>query len=102
MSHKIALAVGHSRLQGGKIEGGAVSVGKVSEHTYNSDLAVKIQAELSNRGISSFIVSRYQGTGYTAPQKWLASELKDRGATFAVELHFNAAGEAATGHEWLF
>lgn len=103
MSAKLGICVGHSRKMNGVTEGGAVSVGRVNEHTYNSDLAAKIHKILTKWGIDSFIVSEYQGSGYTAAQKWLASYLKSREANAAIELHFNSAeSESATGHEWLF
>jgi len=102
MKPLVAIAVGHSRQINGKTEGGAVSVGKVSEWTYNADLAKRIQEDLSDKGIRSVIYSRYQGNGYTAAQKWLAAQLKDIGATLAIELHFNSSDSpSATGHEWL-
>lgn len=99
----IAICIGHSRRIAGRIEGGAVSVGKVNEHTYNLDLAKRIQRWLSDFDIDSFIVSEYEGNGYTSAQKWLAGQLKAKGATVAIELHFNSADSpTATGHEWLF
>lgn len=100
---KVALCVGHSRRIGGRVEGGAVSVGNVSEHSYNKDLAEKIKHWLDEFGIPSIIVSNYAGSGYTAAQKWLAGYLKEEGVTAAVELHFNSSDNpTATGHEWLF
>jgi N-acetylmuramoyl-L-alanine amidase len=102
-SANVALCIGHSRKIAGRIEGGAVSVGKVNEHTYNLDLAKRIQRWLSDFDIDSFLVSEYEGNGYTAAQKWLAGQLKAKGATLAIELHFNSADyPTATGHEWLF
>jgi N-acetylmuramoyl-L-alanine amidase len=80
-----------------------VSVGGVSEHTYNSNLAKQVLEHLSEWGIPCFIVDRYEGNGYTAAMKWLASYLKSRGATVAVELHFNMTdNSSASGNEWLF
>lgn len=100
---KVALCIGHSRKIAGKPEGGAVSVGKVNEHTYNLDLAKRVQLWLSDFDIDSFIVSEYEGNGYTSAQKWLASHIKAKGATVSIELHFNSADSpTATGHEWLF
>lgn len=97
----IAICVGHSRQIKGKTEGGAVSVGGVSEHSYNYDLAQIIRSELSKMVIASFIVSEYKGAGYTAAQKWLSGYIKGLGATLALELHFNSAAPSAEGHEWL-
>lgn len=100
---KVGICIGHSRKTNGRTEGGAVSVGEVNEHTYNSELAKLILDHLSEMGIEAFIVSEYQGSGYTDAQKWLASYLKSRGATLAIELHFNSSDSpSATGHEWLF
>lgn len=100
---KVGICIGHSRKINGRTEGGAVSVVGVSEHAYNSEIAKLILDRLSEFGIEGFIVSEYQGNGYTAAQKWLASYLKSRGATVAIELHFNQAeSDTATGHEWLF
>lgn len=99
---KVGICIGHSRKTNGRTEGGAVSVGGVNEWTYNSELAKLILDHLSEMGIEAFIVSEYQGSGYTDAQKWLASYLKSRGATVAIELHFNSASASATGHEWLF
>lgn len=99
----VALCVGHSRLINGRTEGGAISVAGVSEHVYNSGLARMIQSQLATRGIPSLIVDRYEGNGYTAAQRWLAAHLKAKGATLAIELHWNASeNDSATGHEWLF
>jgi N-acetylmuramoyl-L-alanine amidase len=103
MKPLIALCVGHSRTINGKPEGGAVSVGKVSEWNYNRALAPLIAAELSARMIPSIIISRYEGTGYGSSQRQLAAKLKDLAATAAIELHFNSADtESASGHEWLY
>ncbi len=100
---KLALCVGHSRKINGRTEGGAVSVAGVNEWAYNSELARLILDHLSEMGIEAFIVSEYQGNGYTAAQKWLASYIKSRGATVAVEAHFNSSDNpSATGHETLF
>jgi N-acetylmuramoyl-L-alanine amidase len=59
-------------------------------------------AELSNRMIPSIIISRYEGNGYGAAQRWLAGRLRELSATAAIELHFNSDDSPeATGHEWL-
>lgn len=97
---KIALCVGHSRFINGKRDGGAVSVGKVNEWTYNLDLAKMVSERLSRHEV--IIVSAYQGNGYTSSMRWLAGYLKEQKADVAIELHFNAAGPTARGHEWLY
>ena len=102
MTPKIAICVGHSRLVNGRAEGGAVSIGNVSEWAYNFDLANLIAASLDDLGIDSVIVAEYAGQGYGAAQRWLAGCLRTMQATAAIELHFNSADDpAANGHEWL-
>lgn len=101
MSKLLGLCVGHSRWTTGKVEGGAISVGNVSEYAYNSDLAARIQILLAKAGVESKIFNKYEGNGYTTAMRWLAEKLKDAGVTQALELHFNSAGPSATGHEWL-
>ena len=102
MTPKIAICVGHSRLVNGHPEGGAVSVGNVSEWAYNFDLANLIAASLDDFGIDCVILAEYAGQGYGAAQRWLAGALRTIGATAAIELHFNSAEDpAANGHEWL-
>ena len=98
----VAICVGHSRHIGGKRDGGAVSVGGVSEWAFNRDLAFQIDRILREKGVQSFVIDDYKGSGYTDSMKWLASEIKGKHATLAVELHFNAATGTAKGHEWLF
>ena len=98
----VAICVGHSRHIAGKRDGGAVSAGGVSEWTFNRDLAFQIDRVLREKGVVSFVIDDYKGNGYTDSMRWLASEIKAKGATLAVELHFNAASGTAKGHEWLF
>lgn len=103
MNQLIALCIGHSRLKNGRVEGGAVSVGGESEWSYNRQLAEMIVDELGQRMIDTLEVSRYEGAGYGAAQRWLADRLKKSGATLALELHFNASDDPdANGHEWLY
>ena len=91
----IALCVGHSR-QG---DSGAASVDGTTEWDYNCDLAEKI-ASKTRQDVR--VYNAYEGRGYTSAMRWLAKKLKKDGAEFAIELHFNAAGASATGHEWLY
>lgn len=106
MKPLIALCIGHSRKVNGHPEGGAVSIGHVSEHTYNLGLAESIAAQLAtfgNMGVRAVIVSEYEGTGYGAAQRWLASHLKGLGVNAALELHFNDSDSPqSNGHEMLF
>ena len=98
----VAICVGHSRHIAGKRDGGAVSAGGVSEWTFNRDLAFEIDRVLREKGVVSLVIDDYKGNGYTDSMRWLASEIKAKGATLAIELHFNAASGTAKGHEWLF
>ncbi len=98
----VAICVGHSRHINGKRDGGAVSFGGVSEWTFNRDLAFEIDRILREKGVQSFVIDDYRGSGYTDSMRWLASEIKAKGATVAIECHFNAATGTAKGHEWLF
>lgn len=98
----VALCIGHSRFINGRRDGGAVSVGGVSEWDYNGDLAQLIAGRLAQFRIRSVIVSEYEGNGYGAAMRWLASHLRGLDVDGAVELHFNSAHTTATGHEWLY
>lgn len=96
----IALCLGHAR----KGDQGAVSVGGVSEEEWHTKkkLLQDVQTCLKGLGIRSFIVDSYEGHSYAAAMTWLANELRRRGATAAVEFHFNAASASAWGHETLY
>ena len=99
----VAICVGHSRLIHGQPEGGAVSVGGISEWRYNSRLAPLIAAHLREHRCRAVIFERYEGDGYGAAQRWLAGQLKNMGVACAVELHFNASDSPdANGHEMLY
>lgn len=99
----VALCVGHSRKINGRRDGGASSVGAVSEWRYNCALADMIGAHLTRNRLRWFILDDYAGQGYAAAMRWVADQLAARGADVAVELHFNAASSpAARGHEWLY
>lgn len=99
----IAICIGHSRKINDCRDGGATSIGGVSEWHYNFALAELIGAHLTRHRLRWFILDAYAGKGYTAAMAWVADQLADRGADVAVELHFNAASSpAARGHEWLY
>lgn len=103
MEKIVAICVGHSRSSKGRIEGGAVSIGKESEWSYNRQLAEMIADELGKDPIDNVVISKYNEVGYTAAQRWLAKALKDYRATVAIELHFNSSDDPkANGHEWLY
>lgn len=93
----IALCVGHSRLG----DSGATSSDGTNEWDYNSKLAKVISRKLVALKHSTVVIDKYDGSGYSAAIRWLSADLRKRGAKVAVELHFNAAGSGATGHEWL-
>jgi N-acetylmuramoyl-L-alanine amidase len=97
----IALCIGHSRKIKNRREGGAVSVGQISEWEYNRTLAPIIAGDLQLYRIRSVIVDDYQGHGYGAAMRWLAGHLRELGVDAAIELHFNAGPPTARGHEWL-
>ena len=102
MSETIAICVGHSRPVNGRPEGGAVSIGQITEWEYNSTLARLIAADLERYRIKSVIVDHYKGGGgYGTAMRWLAAHLEDLGVDAAIELHFNSGPAAARGHEWL-
>lgn len=98
----VGLCVGHSRRINTRRDGGATSVGGISEWHFNSVLADLIGAHLTRNRIRWFILSDYPGNGYTAAMCWVADQLALRGAEVAVELHFNSATPQARGHEWLY
>jgi N-acetylmuramoyl-L-alanine amidase len=99
----IAICVGHSRKKNGKVEGGAASVDRTSEWTYNRGLAAMIAAHLKAHATPSVIIDHYEGKGYGSAMRWVAEEVGMAGAACALELHFNSADDRdANGHEWLY
>jgi N-acetylmuramoyl-L-alanine amidase len=74
------------------------------EWNFNVELA-RVMAEVlhDRHGITSEIISHYEGAGYSAAMHWLAARLKALNVKAAVELHFNSsANRQARGHEWLY
>lgn len=99
----IALCVGHSRQINDRPEGGADSVGGVSEWTYHRELATMIRETLSESRVAARIYADYGPGSYGSAQRLLATVLRRDRVTIAVELHFNSSDSpAATGHEWLY
>lgn len=94
----IAICVGHSR-PGDK---GAVSVGGITEHAFNSKLARQVLSKLEDHDIECQIIDAYQGLTYGTAMRWLGRKLKTLGAQGAVELHFNSEAPSANGHEWRY
>lgn len=99
---KTALCIGHSRKIRGRLDGGAVSYGGVSEHDFNSELAGLVQNHLKKSGIASAIFDEYSGSGYTAAMKDVSEKIRKFGADLALEFHFNSADSAqANGYEYI-
>lgn len=95
----IAICIGHSRSG----DSGAVSVGNVTEHTFNTALGNRVADLLSDIGQPVEVISGYEGTSYSRAQQWLGNLLKEKGAILAIELHFNAADSPkAQGFEYLY
>ena len=94
----IALAIGHSRSG----DNGAVSVGGVSEHAFNTDIGERTKAILDRNGIESEVITEYIGGSYSVAMSWVAERIRDIKADLAVELHFNSASPSANGHEFLY
>jgi N-acetylmuramoyl-L-alanine amidase len=92
------IIVGHHR-QG---DSGARAVDGTSEHAYNSVLAAMVAEELDRLGIGNFVWTNSTTPHYTAAVKQVNDEMVKRGATCAIELHFNAfSNPAANGYEYL-
>lgn len=95
----LAICIGHSR----RGDLGAVSIGGVSEHPFNSLVARELLDLCENDGIPAVIVDDYEFSGYTSAITWLARYLRRRRATVALELHFNSSSEASShGVEYLY
>lgn len=99
---KVALCIGHSRKIRGRLDGGAVSVGGVSEHEFNSELAGLVQDRLTSFGVESAIFDVYRGSGYTAAATDVAAQVRKFNADISVELHFNSSDDQkSNGYEYL-
>ena len=96
MIKKVLICVGHSRM-GDK---GAVSRGNVSEWAYNQNVAEKLREKLTERSVSSRVISEtpfksyYKSCAYLAEQSW--------GYDCVIELHFNSHTPNANGFEYLY
>lgn len=94
----IAICVGHSRG-----DGGAVSVGGVSEWHFNRDIGTRVRNLLIDRGFTACFIDRYAQASYGRAMDYLATHLKSMRAECAIELHFNSSdNSSAAGHEWLY
>jgi hypothetical protein len=92
----IGLAIGHSR----RGDSGAWTVGanSVSEHQFNSRLVPLITPLLN---VPYKVYDDYQASSYVGAINYVSRQMKQDGVDACIELHFNAAGPTATGHEWL-
>ncbi len=92
---KLAIVVGHSKKAPGA---SAVAPINDSEYSWNSDLAARMVTHVATLGDAAARVFFRDVGGivgaYARAKKW--------GADAAMELHFNAAGETATGSETLY
>lgn len=95
---RVAICVGHSRIG----DRGAVSVGKVSEWVYNSEVAEALRLRLEDSGVDVDVISAYPRHTYRAAMKWLADRMQGKGYDCVLELHFNSSGKAANGYEYLY
>ena len=95
---RVAICVGHSRIG----DRGALSVGKVSEWVYNCEVAEALRWKLERAGVDVDVISSYPRKTYRAAMKWLADSMRGKGYDCVLELHFNSAGSAANGYEYLF
>jgi N-acetylmuramoyl-L-alanine amidase len=94
----IAICIGHSRPG----DTGAVSVGGVTEHAFNTRLGHAVAELLADIGQPVEVITKYEGHGYTTAQKWLGEYLKLKKTTLAIELHFNSSDNPkAQGFEYL-
>ena len=93
----IGLAIGHSRTG----DSGAYTVGKpsVSEKKFNSDLVQLITPKLK---VPYKVYDDYKASSYVGAMNYVSRKMKQDSVTACIELHFNAAGAKATGHEWLY
>lgn len=99
----IAICVGHSRKINGRYDGGAYSAPlDINERDFNLKVATSLSKKLASRNIRSKIIDHYNGNGYGSAMADVARQVKEAGASLAVELHFNSATPQANGHEWLY
>lgn len=92
----IGLAIGHSRLG----DSGAYTVGpnSISEHKFNSELIPLITPMLN---VPYKVYDDYKARSYVGAMNYVSRKMRQDGVDACIELHFNAAGPKATGHEWL-
>ncbi len=95
---KVGVYVGHSRSD----DNGAVSVGGISEHEWNTKVAHMLKGKLDDAGVDCYVVDRYDGSSYGSAMTWVSADASTQGATIAIELHFNAASSSAKGYEYLY
>lgn len=98
---KIALCIGHSRWICDRRDGGAVSLGGISEWDYWVRNVPHLERVLEDAGHCTHVWDNYRGSGYSTAMRWLAGEIRGEACDLAVELHFNSAHGSAHGAEWL-
>jgi N-acetylmuramoyl-L-alanine amidase len=99
---KVAICIGHSRKVLGRTEGGAISIGGVTEHEFNSEVAGFLEEKLAKYGIKTAIFDVYGGSSYGSAMDDIARKVRSFGADIAIELHFNASSSPhSKGYEFL-
>jgi N-acetylmuramoyl-L-alanine amidase len=93
-----ALCVGHSR----RGDRGAVNTQGVTEHAFNTPLAMRVAEILRERGHSAHVIDSYDADNYDDAMRWVAAQVGVLRADAAVELHFNSASASANGYEYLY
>jgi len=92
----IGLAIGHSR----EGDNGAYTVGpnSISEHKFNSELVPLITPMLK---VPYKVYDDYNARSYVGAMNYVSRKMREDNVDACIDLHFNAAGPKATGHEWL-
>jgi N-acetylmuramoyl-L-alanine amidase len=98
VSKKIAICVGHSRSG----DNGATTVDGESEWEFNHPVALQMERLLRKAGHDALVFYDYKGSSYSSAMSWVAKEIRDFGASLAVELHFNSGPPTANGYEFLY
>jgi len=95
---KVGICIGHSR----NGDNGAVSVGGVSEWTYNVKVGELLASKLASSPVDCILITDYAGGSYGSAMNDVANKLAQAGTDLAIELHFNSAGQDAAGFEYLY
>ena len=92
----IGIVVGHNE----RAQGADNYLGE-SEWVFNSRIAKKLHAKLTEVGIASVVIFRPKRGGYSHEVSSVIRQLLDLGCKFSIHLHFNSAGKGAMGVETL-